>query len=67
MSDLSAILAKRDQVGAASLFGRRLTVIAQIVQVRPIDDDHARRQRGILIQAERGLRAIVDADRVGAA
>ncbi len=63
MSDLAAILAKRDQAGATSQLGRQLTVVAQIAQIRPVDERYAERIRGILTQAEQGLRAVFAAGR----
>jgi hypothetical protein len=48
---LSSILAKRDHVGAASPIGRQLTVVAQVLQVIPGDEDHARRRKTILERA----------------
>lgn len=55
---LPSLLKARDKAGADTPKGRQISVVAQIIQVVPVDDDHARRQRGILLQAERGLLSV---------
>lgn len=57
----------RDEAGPTSPKGRRYTIVSQIVQTSPVDDDHARRQRGFLLQAEQDLQALIAAERGGAA
>jgi hypothetical protein len=67
MTLLPSLLTSRTKAGADTPKGRQITVVAQVIQVVPVDDDHARRKLGVLIRAERGLRAVVAAERVGAA
>jgi len=64
---LTSVHKARDEAGATSPKGRRLTIVSQIVQTPPVDDDQARRQRGILQGVEQDLRGLVAAERGGAA
>ena len=63
MTLLPSLHKARDKAGANTAKGRHYTVIEQAIRIQPVDERHAERIRGILLQAERGLRALVAADR----